>query len=299
MRRVDALRTAKFATLSTLIILAATIQASAQDFSVDTTLTRQQNLNKAGYSGDRRHDTSVQLDTGTIWQPALQTPGLLYFTADLSARAYERYTGLNQQELVLGSHYKQRFGLGPDVPWWQLSLLYNLRKVNDSQRDSQGWWLGLTLGKALSADLNGRVWLAADGQRGNGDRRSAMSETLQGRKVYDLSGWQLGGELTYWFTDQLSALVSLSYRDGDVLSSSSQNQPMSYAWLMDPVFGMGTYRAGGQVTDSQLALIYSVSEQTMLKVGYQHLNAHTDLPSSYPYRSYRSSNLHLGFNYVF
>ncbi|WP_409524729.1 hypothetical protein [Nitrincola sp. MINF-07-Sa-05] len=272
---------------------------SALDFSADTTLTRHQNLNKAGYTEDRRNDTSVQLDAGVTWQPAIQTPGLLYFTGDLSARAYDHYTGLNQRELVLGAHYNQRMGLGPDVPWWQVTALYNFRDVNDSQRDSHGWWLGLTLGKALTANLDGRVWLAADGQKGKGDRHSAMSEALQGRKVYDLSGWQFGGELTYWFTDQLSGLVSLSYRDGDIVSSSTQSQPMGYAWLMDPVFGMGTYRAGAKVYDSQLGLMYSVSEQTMLSVGYQHLNARTDLPDSYPYRTYRSSNLHLGFHYVF
>ena len=280
-------------------MLASPLDASALDVTLDATLTRHQNLNKAGYSGDRRNDSSVQVGTGVVWQPAVQTPGLLHLTADLSMRAYDRYSGLNQRELVVGAHYNQRIGLGPAVPWWQVSALYSVRDVNDSQRDSHGWWLSLTLGKALTDNLDGRLWLAADSQQGKGDRHSATSAALQGRKVYDLSGWQLGGELTYWFSDRLSALVSLSYRDGDVVSSSTQSQPMGYAWLMDPVFGMGTYRTGANVLDSQLAIMYTVTEQATFSLGYQHLDARTDVPASYPYRHYRSDNLTLGFHYVF
>ena len=279
--------------------LFASQQAFSIELSLDTELTRHTNLNRAGYSGDRRNDTSLLLDIGTTYQPALQTPGLLYLSANVSARVYDKYSSLNQRELQLGVHYHQRMGLGPDVPWWQASALYHFTDVNDSQRDNHGWLMSLTLGKALTSNLDGLIWVSADSQKGRGDQKSAMSKALQGSKVYDLSSWQLGGELTYWFTDQLSGSLNLSYRDGDIVSTSSKQSPMGKPWLMDPVFGMGSYRSGAEIYDARLNLFYSLSERALLSLGYQHINAKTDLPDTYMYRSYRSSNTVLGFHYVF
>lgn len=299
MRHTPPSCTATLALLPVLALLGLSLQVAAFDLTLDTTVVRHQNLNKAGYGDDRRHDTSFQLDLGGSWQPAVQTPGLLDFTGDLQLRGYERYSALNQRALLVGARYTQRIGLGPAVPWWQFLAQYHVRDVNDSQRDNHGWWLSFTLGKALTDALDGRLWLAADKQNATGDRDSAMSEAKQGYKVYDLSGWQFGGELTYWFTDQLSVLVYAQYRNGDVVSSSTQEEPMEYAWLMDPVFGMGTYRVGAQVYDAKFGVMYSFTEQLLLSMSYQYLYARSDLPDNYMYRHYRSSNLSVGLHYAF
>jgi hypothetical protein len=282
-----------------LVIATLPGTASAMDVSLFTELTRGNNINNAGFSGDERNDTSLLAEVGLRFEPALQTAGVLSFTGNLGARVYDRYTGLNQIEAVLGAQYTQRIGLGPGVPWWQIAGEFSIRSVDDSQRDAYGGLLTLGLGKALTDRLDGRAWLSADFQDGEGNRSNDPAQAFRGGEVYDLSGWQVGTELTYWFSDLLAGFVNLSYRDGDVNSSSTVTLPEGYARLRDPVFDMVTYRAGAEVIDARFGLSYGISERGTVSLDYRFIQARSDIPTTYSYRRYDSSFVSLGFHYAF
>ena len=240
--------------------LAVAAPAMADDWLFDATagFVAYDNLGRARYQADQRSATAFELDAGAHVQPAWQTPGAVTFDVWAGLERFDRFDGFNQLRAGVGATYFDKFGLGPDAPWWSVSARAGYHDFDSSLRDGPVWQLSAALGRAFGERLDVAARATHRNQRG----RSS---------VFDTGTAQVGVEADYRPAESIGLFAGIHWLRGDINASILQAGNVGPNWVADPTFGPGwrTYRVEADVTSLLAGATFVLGDTTQLVAGWE------------------------------
>ena len=243
-----------------IVSLAVATPATADDWLLDATagLVAYDNLGRARYVADHRSATAFELDAAGHVQPAWQTPGAVTFDVWAGLERFDRFDAFNQLRAGIGAGYFDKFGLGPEAPWWSVSLRAGYHDYDSALRDGPAWQVSAALGRAFGERLD----LAA----------RATHRSQRGRSsVFDTDAAQIGVDVDYRPPAPFAVFAGLHWLRGEINSSIMQPGNVGPYWVDDPAFGPGwrSYRVDADVTTLTFGATFALGATTQLIAGWE------------------------------
>jgi hypothetical protein len=193
-----------------------------------------------------------------------------------SGQHYEHLTGLDNASLEGLLSLKKKWGWGAFAPWSRVGISVGRAGYDDGYRDATLYSASLEAGKRLDARWN--VWakyafesrVAAPGQS---EIYGVSSDAFSQR------GRSFKAGIRYSFDERISLTSGALLRHGDVISTTQPGANIYYnskAVAPDPTFGPGAYayRLDGTTFGARLGLEMSLTEHSLMSIGFQRLDTH-------------------------
>jgi hypothetical protein len=233
------------------------------------------NLPNARLSGDIKSDNAflANLSAGRYFQLTDSTG--LALTADLGGTTYARFDGLNNVFYGATAGLKQKFGLGEYAPWIRLSGSAAYHDFENDPRDGWRYNLSAGIGKRLSerweVQLNYRY------EERNSDHIVNIPFLVNnfgiGGDAFNIAAHNVSLTGIFTVTDKLTAYLGYTRREGDVTSTSREEEEIfeySDAVAVDNAFGKDTfaYRVQASTNIFSAGLSWALTNHASLNIGY-------------------------------
>ena len=200
---------------------------------------------------------------------------------NLSGRAYERLSGLNDASLEGVLSLKRKWGLGAFAPWARVGISLGRADYADDYRSATVYRASLEVGKRIDERFS--LWASYGFER----RRATPVEFYgQSEDVFSQSGRSLKVGMQYSLSARLFLSLGSLWRQGDVVATTAPGTDLyaNYkAWAPDPTFGVGAYayRLDGTTYGARLGVEYSLSAHSLIGGGFQRLGTHAQGGNNY------------------
>ncbi|MBF0344140.1 MAG: hypothetical protein HQL06_07905 [Nitrospirae bacterium] len=203
----------------------------------------------------------------------------LRIVADLKAKAYKRYDGLDSLSSGVDVAVTHKFGLGQEVPWLRVHSFAGYLAVNESLRNSWLYNGGVAFGKRFSERFD--MLLSYDFIYRNGSNNKNVAEGFLGNP-FDQVGHKGTLSLSYLLTERLLASLSYSVYSGDITSTNEHNDMLKLAnftkaLVWDETFKrhLWTYKLNALSNEFTIGLSYALNGHTSVNVSYIRVDGYT------------------------
>lgn len=196
------------------------------------------NVSNSLEDDERKADTAINLNLAGGWHEQLTSSTGLSVTAIADSNTYLRYPGLTNLGLGARTQLRQKFGLGSQAPWASVAAQAVHYNYHYDYRDGWQYEAGATLGKRL-----GERWTVSGSARYDRYEADKLQPTLLpgfSTAAYDVSGWNLGAQASFLWTEADVVSVSYNRRNGTVTAVTEPDLDVleySDAIARDTVFG--------------------------------------------------------------
>ncbi|MBF0538687.1 MAG: hypothetical protein HQL03_10595 [Nitrospirae bacterium] len=201
----------------------------------------------------------------------------LSIAADLKAKEYKRYDGLDNVYSGATVALTHKCGWGLEAPWLRIHSSAGYLSFNEAMRDSWMYNGGLTFGKRFSERFD--MLLSYNFIYRNGKNSQGVAGFMG--NPFDQVGNKGSVVLSYLLTEQLLASLGDSVYYGDVTSTVEPGdfntfKSFTKALIRDTTFNrrLGTYRFEALANEFTAGLSYALSGHTSLNVNYTRVDGY-------------------------
>ncbi|MBF0339018.1 MAG: hypothetical protein HQL05_14465 [Nitrospirae bacterium] len=263
------------------VVFCQTANAEWADWVLNTTLEGgfEDNISFAVGKDERLSDliVSPSIVFGRYYQLGDFTR--LRIAADMKAKGYKRYDGLNSLSSGIDVSLAHKFGVGREIPWLRVHAFAGYLSVSESVRNSWIYNGGITVGKRLSERFD--MLLSYNFIYRNG--RESKSGAVEGfmNNPFDQAGSKGAVVLNYLLTERLLASIGDSVYYGGI---NSTNDPSNFdrfksftnALIWDNTFDrrLCTYKFNALVNEFTVGLSYALSGHASVNVNYVRVDGY-------------------------
>jgi len=270
------------------------------DWGLDASagVTYDDNISNSLDADDRKADTAAVIDvSGGVHEQLSGSTGLgLSLLA--SSDTFAQYTGLSDIGLGARLQMRTKFGLGAQAPWLAVAAQAMYRNFHYDYLDGWRYEAGITAGKQFGERWALRATVRYDATVTT-QTPPPLIPTLPG-SPYDVYGWNLGVQGTYWLTGADLLSLALNRRTGTVTTVSPPDDEVAeYAdrAALNTVFGGPevAYRIFATTLTTTLTWSHSLGERAAINLlyAYSRSRAPNDLGDYY------ANVINLSLSYAF
>jgi len=250
---------------------------------IDAGILHDSNLSNAEPKPDIRSDTALVLTLAAGPFVQLDRNLSLTWTADVRSETYHHFSGLTHVSAGTTVALRHKFGTGAAAPWLRLSASAARLEFNDNVRDGWYYRTALTAGQRWTERWDVHAQYSLD--RRTGDHERAALRTLSG-DAFDLASRTLTLGVRYSLTDATLFFASASWRDGEVVSTSTPTTKIfrsASAITRDPVFGANSfaYKLDAVSRLLQVGMSQAVDSKSAFSISYQRQITHAEGDNNY------------------
>ena len=234
------------------------------------------NLSNAQLSGDIKSDSAFRMNlSGGKYFQLTDSTGLS-LTADLGGTNQIRFNGLNNISYGLSTSLRHKFGLGDSAPWISVAGSAAYHDFEYAPRDGLQYNLSFAMGKRLSESWEIQVKYLYDERISDHVFNIPFLTTLRPPilgDAFNISGHSVSLINIFTLTENLTAYLGYTHREGGVISSTRRNLNIftaSDAITPDTAFGNDffAYRIDASSNKFSLGLSWALNGHASLNLGY-------------------------------
>ena len=262
------------AVLSVPVVLLALAPSAAASWIADFESggVYEDNLSFASMGRDIKGAAALTASGTAGWAIYLTDRDVLSVTGDVFGDLHERYSGLDHVSLGATAAFRRKFGLGPAVPWAQVSVSGARLQYRADVRDGYAYRVAAGIGKRFGERWELRANYAYEGR--TADHERAVTPRLPAdvfdQQAHALSlraDFQPGSTLVVWggYALRLGNVASTTQRNAEIFAASS-------AVVADPAFGSNTfaYKIDAVTHVLSTGLSLALGSRWSINLGYEH-----------------------------
>jgi hypothetical protein len=241
--------------------------------------THDDNIGKSQWEADREKDASFTVTGNAGYTLDLSFFSALTLTATASNEEFMDFDGLSNTEAGLGADYRFQTRTGFSAPAYSVFVRVTGADYETDIRDGTTAELGGSVKRRFTGKLTGTLGMTASQRRADG-------------AVFDLDRIRYFGNIDWRLSGRVAAYSTLSYIDGDVVSTATANgsnlPAIGWADAIEPDNAFGglannkfAYRLDAETVILRLGMNIALNRNASIDISVDELDSDAAGPVEY------------------
>jgi len=258
------------------IMSASTVKAATTvDLTLSAAYINDNNITRAELNSDILKDSILNVTADAAYNLKLNNNSSINFNGLLSFNQYQDFDKLSNTRLGLGAKYIIQPDTAYTAPWYTASINIQDWEYDSDMRSGSFFQLSFNYGKRLTDRMELRAGLDIE----NRDAESV---------IFDTENKRLFVNLDLKLSDRNTLYTSLSYNDGDIVSSVLSTSPTtlklaSIPWEIDDAFPSTwwSYKLDANTYGLMLGDNYAINSNQSFDISLFYFNSSAYAGSDY------------------